>query len=107
MRHTIIIETQSNDDFQLIKMLAERLGLHTNEKHTDTIDTEFEQERIFKSLFENWQGEETGDELNASFWTPGTSAHVTSSYSRPIHEAAIGLGVAHVTRLQHTIPHAN
>ena len=62
MTHTIIIETQSNNDFELIKTLAERLGLRTEETHTGNERSEAEKLRLLERV--SWQGEETGDELN-------------------------------------------
>ncbi|MEZ4901201.1 MAG: hypothetical protein R2822_05275 [Spirosomataceae bacterium] len=38
MTHTIIIETQSDNDFELIKGLAQRLGLSTKEVHKEVSD---------------------------------------------------------------------
>jgi hypothetical protein len=65
MTHIITIETQSDNDFELIKGLAQRLGLRVNEQHTEIQEATSEQEAAFKKLFGSWEGEETGDELAA------------------------------------------
>ncbi len=76
MTHTIIIETQSSNDFELIKGLAKRLGLRTDEKHTDEFAGAVpEQEGIFKNLFGSWQGEESGEELSASIYAARRDNH--------------------------------
>lgn len=63
MTHTIIIETQNDTDFALIKGLAQRLGLATNERHTSLGNSATAEETLFKGLFGSWQGTESGDEL--------------------------------------------
>ena len=63
MTHTITIETQNENDLAVFKLLADRLGLHIEEGHKDTILSEAEELRLLERV--SWQGEETGDELNA------------------------------------------
>lgn len=63
MTHTIIIETQNDTDFALIKSLAQRLGLSTNEHHTGSDKSKSAEEMLFRGLFGSWQGTESGDEL--------------------------------------------
>lgn len=63
MTHTITIETQNETDLAVFKLLADRLGLHTEETHTEASLSEAEELRLLERI--NWQGEETGDELNA------------------------------------------
>ena len=65
MTHTIIIETQSDNDFELIKTLAERLGLHIEETRTGSSLSEAEELRLLDRVAGSWTGDETGDELNA------------------------------------------
>ncbi|MFD2571036.1 hypothetical protein ACFSUS_10355 [Spirosoma soli] len=63
MTHSITIETQNDSDFALMKELAQRLGLHVKESHTDDPIKEPQQEVAFKNFVGSWQGEETADEL--------------------------------------------
>ena len=65
MAHTITIETQSDDDFALLKGLAQRMGLRTKEYHSDYNPSKAEQEIALEKFTGSWGGEETGDELNA------------------------------------------
>lgn len=64
MTHIITIETRSENDFALIKGLADRLGLHTEEAHVDKELSEDEALRLLNRI--GWAGDETGDELNAT-----------------------------------------
>lgn len=64
MTHTIIIETQSDNDFELIKGLPQRLGLRTDETHTETVLSETEELALLDRVAGSWVGHETGDELN-------------------------------------------
>lgn len=63
MTHILTIETKNETDFAQIKGLAERLGAHIEEQHTETGLTEAEEIRLLQHI--RWEGEETGDELNA------------------------------------------
>lgn len=66
MAHTITIETESDKDFALLKGLAERLGLPTKEAHTEYKQLSNKEELILlQRVAGSWEGEETGDELNA------------------------------------------
>lgn len=65
MTHIITIETQSDNDFELIKELAQRLGLRVNEQHTEMQEATSAQEAAFKKLFGSWESTESGDELAA------------------------------------------
>ena len=66
MTHIITIETRSENDFALIKGLADRLGLHTEEAHVDKDLSEAEALRLLDRVAGSWVGDETGDELNAT-----------------------------------------
>lgn len=68
MKHIITIETQSDNDFALLKSLAQRLGLDFQESHSEDNPLEAQQEAAFKKFVGSWQGEETGDELNAMIY---------------------------------------
>lgn len=63
MTHTIIIETKDEKDFELIKGLADRLGLPVKERHVEGLLEK--QEAAFKNMVGSWVGDETGDELVA------------------------------------------
>lgn len=66
MAHTITIETQSDHDFALLKGLAQRLGLPTKESHTGNERlSEEDLLRLLERVAGSWEGQETGDELNA------------------------------------------
>ncbi|GAB2763498.1 hypothetical protein GCM10027275_00640 [Rhabdobacter roseus] len=65
MTHKILIETQTDTDFELIVGLARRLGLHTRELPIESSENLVEQEQILKDLYGSWQSEESGDELAA------------------------------------------
>lgn len=66
MTHIITIETNSDDDFALLKGLAQRLGLHTKETHKEVYGlSEAEELTLLERVAGSWKGEETGDELNA------------------------------------------
>lgn len=64
MTHTIIIETRSDQDFELIKGLANRLGLPVVERHTGKVNEK--QRAKFKKLFGRWDSEESAEELAAA-----------------------------------------
>lgn len=61
MTRIITIETQNDQDFDLVKGLAERMGLHTQVR-VSAVD-EIDQKVAFEKFIGSWQGEETGDEL--------------------------------------------
>ena len=61
MTHTLIIETQDEKDFELIKGLANRLGLPVSERHVEKLEEK--QRAAFKNVVGSWAGDETGDEL--------------------------------------------
>lgn len=63
MTHTIIIETKDDKDFELIKSLANRLGLPVKERDIEGLTEK--QEAAFHNLVGSWVGDETGDELVA------------------------------------------
>jgi len=63
MTHTIIIETKDEKDFELIKSLADRLGLPVKERHVEGLTEK--QKAAFQNLVGSWVGDETGDELAA------------------------------------------
>ena len=66
MTHIITIETQSDNDFELIKGLAQRLGLSTKEVHKEVSGlSEDEELKLLESVAGSWEGDETGDELAA------------------------------------------
>lgn len=62
MTHIITIETQSESDLVQLKGLIERLGLRYKEDHTQP-QNEGESLRVLENV--HWEGDETGDELNA------------------------------------------
>ncbi|OZI05514.1 hypothetical protein BWI93_24940 [Siphonobacter sp. BAB-5385] len=64
MTHTITIETQSDHDFALFKGLAQRLGLYTRESHGESL-SKSETLTLLDRVAGSWEGDETGDELNA------------------------------------------
>lgn len=64
MTHTLIIETQDEKDFALIKGLADRLGLPVKEQHSKVV-FKLAQEDAIRQLFGSWQGDESGVELTA------------------------------------------
>lgn len=61
MTHTIIIKTTDDKDFELIKGLANRLGLPVDERHTEELL--ITPEDSFLKLFGSWESDESGDEL--------------------------------------------
>jgi hypothetical protein len=65
MMHTITIKTPNDNDFALLKGLAQRLGLFTEEGHNATGLSEAEELRLLDRVAGSWVGDETGDELNA------------------------------------------
>lgn len=66
MTHIITIETHSDDDFALLKGLAQRLGLSTKEVHKEVSSlSEAEELKLLESVAGSWEGDETGDELAA------------------------------------------
>ncbi|MCP1383617.1 hypothetical protein [Runella salmonicolor] len=66
MTHIITIETHSDNDFALLKGLAQRLGLSTKEEHKEIGGlSEAEELILLERVAGSWKGEETGDELNA------------------------------------------
>ena len=62
MTHIITIETRDENDFALLKSLADRLGLRTEETHVDKGLSEAEALQLLDRI--RWVGDETGDELN-------------------------------------------
>lgn len=66
MTHIITIETRSENDFALLKGLADRLGLHTEEAHVNKDLSEAEALQLLKRVAGGWDSDETGDELNAT-----------------------------------------
>ena len=65
MAHTITIETESDNDFALLKGLAERLGLPVRETRSGDLKRNTDQEAALKKFIGSWQGEETAEELEA------------------------------------------
>lgn len=65
--HKITIDIETSSDFELIKGLAQRLGLPTSERHEEKATAK--QKAIFDSLFGSWEGEKSGDELAAEIHT--------------------------------------
>lgn len=63
MTHTIIIKTTDDKDFELIKVLANRLGLPVAEQHTEEL-SKTKEDSFFK-LFGSWESDESSDELAA------------------------------------------
>ena len=65
MTHILTIETQNEIEFAQIKGLAERLGVHVKESHSDDSLSEAEELELLNRVSGSWAGNETGDELNA------------------------------------------
>jgi hypothetical protein len=66
MTHIITIETQSDNDFALLKGLAQRLGLSTKEVHKEVGGlSEAEELKLLEGVAGGWESDETGDELAA------------------------------------------
>lgn len=66
MMHIITIETQSDNDFALLKGLAQRMGLPTKEVHKEAGGlSEAEELALLERVAGSWESEETGDELAA------------------------------------------
>lgn len=63
MTRIITIEIQNDQDFDLMKGLAQRLGLQTKESFLATNTSKTEQEAAFKKFAGSWQGDESADEL--------------------------------------------
>ena len=59
----ITIEIRDENDFALIKSLADRLGLRPEVAHVDKEISEAEALQLLDRI--SWVGDETGDELNA------------------------------------------
>lgn len=68
MAHTITIETESDNDFALLKGLAERLGLPVKETHQSDVTVNTEQEAALKKFIGSWRGDETAEELEAMIY---------------------------------------
>lgn len=69
MTHIITIETQSDNDFALLKGLAQRLGLSMKESHSGDDHLEAQQVAAFKKFVGSWQGEETAEELEEMIYS--------------------------------------
>ncbi|SKC17679.1 hypothetical protein [Dyadobacter psychrophilus] len=65
MLHTITIETKDDAEFGQIKDLAKNLGVPFRESHQNLLSKE-EQLKLLNQL--SWEGDETGDELNAMIY---------------------------------------
>ncbi|MCF0064219.1 hypothetical protein MUK70_26490 [Dyadobacter chenwenxiniae] len=65
MLHTITIETKDETEFGQIKDLAKNLGVPFRESHQKLLSKE-EQLQLLNQL--SWEGDETGDELNAMIY---------------------------------------
>ena len=63
MTRIITIEIQNDQDFDLMKGLARRLGLQTKESFLPANTNEAEQKAAFKKFAGSWQGDESADEL--------------------------------------------
>ena len=58
---TLILETDNENDYNLLTELVKRLGIKFSEKVSgETID---EQAQLFKRLFGSWQSEKSGNEI--------------------------------------------
>lgn len=57
MTHIITIETHSETDFAQIKGLAERLGAHIEERHTEAQLSEAEEFELLNRVAGSWQGD--------------------------------------------------
>lgn len=69
MANTITIQTESDNDFALLKGLAERLGLSVKETHEFNTLRNADQEAAFKKFAASWQGEETAEELESLIYS--------------------------------------
>lgn len=69
MAHTITIETQSDNDFALLKGLAERLGLPVKESHESGITGSTDQYAALKKFAGSWRGGETAEQLEAIIYS--------------------------------------
>ena len=69
MKHITTIETQSNNDFALLKSLAQRLGLDFQESHSEENHQEDEQKAAFDKFVGSWQGEEPAEELEEMIYS--------------------------------------
>lgn len=65
MLHTITIETKDEAEFEQIKSLAQNLGVPFKESHQKPL-SKAEQLQLLNQL--HWEGDETGDELNAMIY---------------------------------------
>ncbi|OJV20033.1 MAG: hypothetical protein BGO21_11630 [Dyadobacter sp. 50-39] len=68
MVHTITIQTESDNDFALLKGLAERLGLTVNEAQGSKSVRDAEQKAALRKFIGSWRGEETAEELEAMIY---------------------------------------
>ena len=69
MAHTITIETESDNDFALLKGLAERLGLPVKETHVTEKTGVANQYAALKRFAGSWRGDETAEELEAAIYS--------------------------------------
>ncbi|MCE7044179.1 hypothetical protein [Dyadobacter sp. CY312] len=63
MTHTLIIETENEKDFELIKGLTDRLGLPVKEQHAEELLEK--QKRAFNNLVGSWEGDELADQIRS------------------------------------------
>ncbi|PSL23971.1 hypothetical protein [Dyadobacter jiangsuensis] len=68
MAHTITIETESDNDFALLKGLAERLGLPVKENHGGDSIRNADQAAAMKKFIGTWRGDETAEELETMIY---------------------------------------
>lgn len=68
MAHTITIEAESENDFDLLKGLAQRLGLPAQEIHPEKSPSQEEQQAAFRKFAGSWKGNESVEELEAMIY---------------------------------------
>ncbi len=74
MTRSITIETQSDADFALLQELAHRMGLHMVDDKQNG-QGELTPSQLLEQVAGSWQGDETGDELEAIIYSARCDQH--------------------------------